>query len=150
MLLAPLGSSVAGINSKLMNSSVVGETGFEPATPWSRKAEGPFTPVSIGSQNLQLLANTEEEQDVTLQPIAEDASTQRFFTTPLLRRSGVRTLGPNELLRVAEVARLLGLCRATIYRLIERGALPAFRIRNSIRLHPKELSERLSSLRNNR
>ena len=48
---------------------------------------------------------------------------------------------------MADVARLLRLCRATIYRLVERGELPAFRIGNSIRFHPEELSERLQAFR---
>ena len=37
----------------------IGETGFEPATPWSRNAESLFTPLSMGSQNFQLPANVQ-------------------------------------------------------------------------------------------
>ncbi len=118
----------------------VGETGFEPATPWSRKAEEAFAPLSMGSQNLQLLANTEEERALTSHRIAETPPDPKFFATRLLPPSSCRNFGPNELLRVADVARLLRLCRATVYRLVERGELPSFRIGNSIRFHPEDLS----------
>ena len=104
----------------------------------------------MGSQNLQLLANTQEESALTTHRIAETPPDPKFFATRLLRPSGFRTPGTNELLRVAEVARLLGLCRATIYRLVERGTLPAFRIGNCIRFDAEELSNQLTSLRNNR
>ena len=47
---------------------------------------------------------------------------------------------------MVEVARFLRLSRATIYRLVERGELPALRIGNSIRFHPEELNDRLRAL----
>jgi excisionase family DNA binding protein len=43
------------------------------------------------------------------------------------------------LLTVAEVAKVLRVCRATVYRLIETGALPHLRIANSIRIRPEDL-----------
>ena len=124
----------------------VGETGFEPATPWSRNAEGLFTPVSMGSQNVQLLANIEGTLPTTSHRFTENAPNPKFFATRLLPQDSSPNLRQSELLRVAEVAKLLGLCRATIYRLVERGELPAFRIGNSIRLHPQELNDRLRAL----
>lgn len=48
----------------------------------------------------------------------------------------VRNLRPvSEVLTVAEVARELRVCRATVYALAERGELEHFRVGNSIRVH---------------
>ena len=49
---------------------------------------------------------------------------------PALR--ALKTL-PERLLTVAEVAATLGVCRATIYKLCERGDLPHVRVSNAIR-----------------
>jgi len=114
----------------------VGETGFEPATPWSRNSEGLFTPVSMGSQNVQLLANIEGTPSTTSHRFTENAPDPKFFATRLLRQNSGPNLRQNELLRVTDVARLLRLSRATIYRLVDRGELPALRIGNTIRFHP--------------
>ena len=100
----------------------------------------------MGSQNLQLLANTQEESALTTHRIAETPPDPKFFATRLLRRGGGLNFPANELLGVADVARLLRLCRATIYRLVERGQLTALRIGNSIRFHPEELNDRLRAL----
>ncbi len=43
------------------------------------------------------------------------------------------------LLTVGEVAHLLGVCRATAYRLVEIGKLPHLRIVNSIRIRSEDL-----------
>jgi len=51
---------------------------------------------------------------------------------------------------VSDVARLLQICRATVYRLVDRGELPAFRVGNSIRFHPEELRDRIQAFRLNR
>jgi len=52
-------------------------------------------------------------------------------------------LGPTgvreNLLGVAEVARRLGVCTATIYSLLARGDLPHIRIMNAIRVCPADL-----------
>jgi len=45
------------------------------------------------------------------------------------------------LLRVAEVAKQLGVSNATVYRLCENGQLPHVRVVNSIRVRPRDLAE---------
>ena len=145
-------ATAAGLQKSLGNRGLerVGETGFEPATPWSRNAEGLFTPVSMGSQNPQLLANIEGPPTTISHRFTENAPDPKFFATRLLRRSSGPSLRQNELLRVTDVARLLRLSRATIYRLVDHGELPAFRIGNSIRFHSEELNDRLRALRRER
>jgi excisionase family DNA binding protein len=47
--------------------------------------------------------------------------------------------GRNRLLRVRGVAEQLGVCNATVYRLVESDELPHVRIVNSIRIRPADL-----------
>jgi len=47
--------------------------------------------------------------------------------------------GRHRLLRVREVAEQLGVCNATVYRMVEAGELPHVRIVNSIRIRPDDL-----------
>jgi excisionase family DNA binding protein len=55
--------------------------------------------------------------------------------------------GRGQLLRVAEVARKLGVCNATVYRLCETGALPHLRVVNSIRVRPSDLAKYVAGAR---
>ena len=56
----------------------------------------------------------------------------------------VRPLAPlplsERLLSVREAARVLGLSRASVYRLCERGELPHVRLSNVVRIDPAELA----------
>jgi len=54
--------------------------------------------------------------------------------------------GRYRLLRVKEVAEELGVCNATVYRLVESGELPHVRIVNSIRIRPDDLNTFMSTL----
>jgi excisionase family DNA binding protein len=47
--------------------------------------------------------------------------------------------GKSRLLTVLDVARILGVCDTTVYRLCERGDLPHIRIVNSIRIRPADV-----------
>jgi len=49
--------------------------------------------------------------------------------------------GRHQLLRVREVAEQLGVCNATVYRLVETGQLPHVRIVNSIRIRPGDMDD---------
>jgi len=100
----------------------------------------------MGSQNVQLLANIEGPPTTISHRFTENAPDPKFFATRLLRQSSGANLRQNELLRVTDVARLLRLSRATIYRLVDRGELPALRIGNTIRFHPDELNDCLRAL----
>jgi len=44
-------------------------------------------------------------------------------------------------LSVREVARLLGLCRASVYRYIDAGIIPAIRIGTTLRIDPRALAQ---------
>ncbi len=51
------------------------------------------------------------------------------------------------LLSVRQVAKLLGVCAATVYRLCEQGRLPHFRVLNAIRIDPRDLKKFLAGAR---
>ena len=53
-----------------------------------------------------------------------------------------------ELLTVREVAAILRVSRATIYRLVQAGAVPAFRVSNSIRVPSASLPRSAVDLQN--
>jgi excisionase family DNA binding protein len=55
--------------------------------------------------------------------------------------------GRDRLLRVREVAEHLGVCNATVYRLLDNGGLPHVRIVNSIRIRPNDLNAFVSARR---
>jgi excisionase family DNA binding protein len=48
------------------------------------------------------------------------------------------------LLSVRQVAKVLGVCAATVYRLCERGELPHFRVLNAIRIEPRAVKRFLA------
>lgn len=55
-----------------------------------------------------------------------------------------RLILPERLLTVRDVAERLGVCRATVYAMVERGELPAVRIASAVRVHPADLAAFLS------
>lgn len=46
---------------------------------------------------------------------------------------------PEKLLTVREVAAQLRVCRATVYKMAERGDLPHVRMAGAVRVHPADL-----------
>jgi len=48
------------------------------------------------------------------------------------------------LLSVRQVAKFLGVCSATVYRLCEQRKLPHFRVLNAIRIDPRDLKKFLA------
>jgi excisionase family DNA binding protein len=71
----------------------------------------------------------------------------RVATLPTTVDLAVLYSGRGQLLKVAEVAKKLGVCSATVYRLCESGALPHVRVVNSIRVRPRDLAEYLGGAR---
>jgi len=55
--------------------------------------------------------------------------------------------GRGHLLAVREVAARLGVCTATVYKLVERGELAHVRVSNAIRIAPADLAAYLARLR---
>jgi excisionase family DNA binding protein len=80
-----------------------------------------------------------ETDPVCVQPSQEFAEKTKDFVTRLLPESG-SIIGCDRLFTVKDVADLLGVCTATVYRLCDRGELPHVRIVSSIRIRPADLA----------
>ncbi len=70
---------------------------------------------------------------------------QNFAASLLLGQATSETLSvpiadPERLLTVGQVAKLLQVCNASVYKLCEKGELEHTRILNSIRIAPADLS----------
>ena len=55
-----------------------------------------------------------------------------------------------KLLTVRQVAKVLGVCPATVYRLCERGELAHYRVHHAIRVDPMEVKAMLQRSRGTR
>jgi len=109
-------------------------TGFEPV------AFGFVEDIHVSSntcKDVQACANTGSVSDEKSKNVQIHASLSKDFAGSLLDagppESEVRSR-MQPLLSVRQVAALLGVCAATVYRMCEQGELPHFRVRNAIRV----------------
>src|SRR5260370_34560957 len=123
---------------------MVGATGFEPATTCT-----PIEAVDRPSLSspLQLPVTSENPGSRAFQTSQGLASFSKNFAASLLLRQTSSATEPVpvadsvRLLTVKEIAKLLRVCDATVYRLCEKGELAHLRILNSIRIAPASLCE---------
>jgi excisionase family DNA binding protein len=86
---------------------------------------------------MQPRANTGSVSDEKSQNVQAHAGESKNLAGSLLYRmatDGEVSRSARPLLSVRHVAKILGVCRATVYRLCDRGELPHFRILNAIRV----------------
>jgi excisionase family DNA binding protein len=88
-------------------------------------------------KDVQACANTGSVSDEKSKNVQIHASSSKDFAGSLL--DGIPTESESRaalepLLSVRQVAKLLGVCAATVYRMCEQGELQHFRVRNSIRV----------------
>ncbi len=107
------------------------ETGFEPAT---LSLGTDFTRSPPGVSGSQALVTTGGGYDTGVQPSQPEQMLLKGFATPLLRNSGSGVGLPGGFLTVREVADLLRVSTATVYKLCSGGVLPHARVLNSIRI----------------
>jgi excisionase family DNA binding protein len=132
------------------------------------KAEGSFALESTGVQpwaiafaedihvssntckDVQACANTGSVSDEKSKNVRAHAGLSKDSAGSLLDgiapESEVRPR-TQSLLSVRQVATVLGVCTATIYRLCERGELPHYRVLNAIRVDPGDVKGFLSKSR---
>jgi excisionase family DNA binding protein len=91
---------------------------------------------------MQACANTGSVSDEKSKNVQIHASLSKNFAGSLLDGTAAdsevgRSVG--SLLSVRQVAKLLGVCTATVYALCEQRKLPHFRVLNAIRIDPRDL-----------
>jgi len=112
-----------------------GATGFEPATTCTPSAAEGITTVLNDSQALVITGNGDP---ASVQPSQRFAEFSRNFAANLLPDSSG---GIERLLTVRQVAELLGVCAARVYKWAADGVLPHVRMVNVIRVRPRDLAQ---------
>ena len=97
-------------------------------------ATHPFPPALLASQALATSGN-----GATVDP--HGLAGFPPFVTPLTAPVRRRFELPEELLTVAEVAMLLRVCKATVYRMVKDGSLKAVHVLNGVRIRRSALAE---------
>ena len=90
-------------------------------------------------KDVQACANTGSVSDEKSKNVQIHASLSKDFAGSLLNgmtADGEDGRSHRSLLSVRQVAKLLGVCPATVYALCERGDLPHYRMLNAIRVDP--------------
>jgi len=99
---------------------------------------------------MQACANTASVSDEKSKNVQAHAGLSKNLAGSLLdglvTDSEVRR-SARPLLSVRQVAKLLGVCPATVYALCEQGKLPCFRMLNAIRIDPRAVKKFLARVR---
>ena len=109
---------------------MVGATGFEPATTCTPSGAGSCTGITSA---FQLFRNPSHQRVAGPSKDPKDP--------PPIRRDFATNLLPpiEQLLTVRQVAKLLGVCPATVYKWAANGMLPHVRIVNVVRVLAEDL-----------
>lgn len=109
--------------------------------PWSRTKARERPGVTSDSQPLVIPQFFESGSVQSPPPVREGP--KDFAATLLLRPASVPpdSGDPGRLMTVQEVAKRLGVSRATVYRLCERGKIPHIRISNAVRVKAETLEQ---------
>ena len=105
---------------------------------------------SNSCKDVQACANTGSVSDEKSKNVQAHASLSKDFAGSLLdgtAADGEVGRSDRSLLSVRQVAKLLGVCPATVYALCEQRKLPHFRVLNAIRIDPKAVKRFLSKSR---
>jgi hypothetical protein len=122
-------------------------TGFEPV------AFGFVEDIHVSSntcKDVQACANTGSVSDEKSKNVQIHASSSKDFAGSLLdgmAADGEDGLSDRSLLSVGQVAKLQGVCPATVYALCGQRKLPHFRVLNAIRIDPKAVKRFLVRVR---
>jgi excisionase family DNA binding protein len=99
---------------------------------------------------MQPRANAGSVSDEKSQNVQAHAGSSKNLAGSLLDETaadGEDGRSDRSLLSVRQVAKLLGVCPATVYALCEQRELPHFRVLNAIRIDPKAVKRFLSRAR---
>jgi excisionase family DNA binding protein len=101
-------------------------------------------------KNVQACASTGSVSDEKSKNVQAHASSSKDLAGSLLdgmAADGEDGRSDRSLLSVRQVAKLLGVCPATVYRLCDQRKLPHFRVMNAIRIDPGTVKRFLAKAR---
>lgn len=121
--------------------------GFEPTPSWSRTGERGRPAGESGSQGVDFVRSA---GPAGVQPSQAVGAFSKSFVASLVTDSAVAPVPAGyaeDLLSVAQVAARLRVSNATVYGLVERGALAHVRVSNAIRIAPADLAAFVEAFR---
>ena len=122
------------------------EKGFEPSTLALAKPAGGS---HAGARSRTVAQPRFSTQGGSGPPVHSDTSAAPEHT-PFVTRLLPDAATVDRLLTVRDVARVLGVSAATVYRLVSEGQLPHVRVLNAIRLHPTHVHALIAASRTTR
>jgi integrase len=143
----PISSDASAIREKNQIVGLVGATGFEPATPCP---PGPHQNVARGLTPSNALDSPRFPSRTDSYAAHADPRDRRGFGTGLSRPAGPQLQSVAQgWLTVKDAARHLGVCAATVYKLVDAGAFPVSRLlKNVIRIDPADLAAYVTAQKN--
>jgi excisionase family DNA binding protein len=145
-----LGTVVDGANASQDGAKITDREG-EPIQPSQPFAENPkdfttrFTTQTVDRAGAEKAGVPRPPWAGAPRPWLAPGTAPRVATTPSTADLVALHGGRDRLLRVAEVAEMLGVGAWAMYRFCENGDLPHVRINNSIRVRPRDLQEFIAS-----
>ncbi len=123
---------------------MVEQKGIEPSTSALRNRPGEIPPGGTEAQVVGNIGLTQGSESTESPGLAAKSSSLVPVVSP---ESGDKKMRRCRVLGVREVAEMLGVCTATVYKLCERGELGHLRVSNAIRIAREDLDAYLERVR---
>jgi excisionase family DNA binding protein len=120
---------------------LVGETGFEPATPCPERRSGYFDQLAPPGTASHPLDNTEEVRPAHPLNGTQDKPCEAGFVPQVSHDFRAKLLLPEQLLTVRQAAERLNISTASLYKLCAQNQLAYVRVGNAVRFPKEDLAQ---------